>query len=84
VADLVEDLGPALVVGTTGDLSGQISTVSVSDPLHPTPLAEETLVVAVGFSVTDCARLQQLAAEAGSPAVLARCRASARVGLLLS
>ncbi|MCU1595595.1 MAG: PucR C-terminal helix-turn-helix protein [Frankiales bacterium] len=72
MADLVEDLGPALVVGTIGDLSGQISTVSVSDPVHPTPLAEETLVVAVGFSLTDCARLQQLAAQAGSPAVLVK------------
>lgn len=72
VSQLVDDLGPALVVGACGDLSGELSAVSVSDPVHPVPMAAETLVVGVGHPLSACAALQDEAAVAGAPAVLVK------------
>jgi hypothetical protein len=70
VSRLVEDLGPALVVGAAGDLSGELSAVVVSDPAHPVAMSADVLVVAVGHRLEDTAELVQQAASAGAPAVL--------------
>jgi hypothetical protein len=72
ISELVDDLGPALVVGTRGSLAGTASAVSVSDPVHPVPMAPETLVVAVGHPPAECAGLQDQAESAGAPAVLVK------------
>jgi hypothetical protein len=72
VEGLVDDLGPALVVGTRGDLTGQLATVTVSDPVHPGPMAPGTLVVAVGHPIADCADLQAQATQAGAPAIVVK------------
>ena len=70
VSRLVEDLGPALVVGSRGDLSGEFAAVVVSDPAHPVPMAADVLVVGVGHRLDDTAELLAQAAAAGTPAVL--------------
>ncbi len=72
VSRLVEDLGPALVAGTRGDLSGEVTSVTVSDPVHPVPMSEAALVVAVGHPLSDCTDLQGQARAAGAPAVLVK------------
>jgi hypothetical protein len=70
VAQLIEDLGPALVVGAAGDLSGLVTAVAVSDPIHPVPMSAQTVVVGVGHPLDATPWLQQGAAAAGCPAVL--------------
>ena len=55
VSRLVEDLGPALVVGAAGDLSGELSAVVVSDPAHPVAMSADVLVVGVGHRLEDTA-----------------------------
>ncbi|MDP9183507.1 MAG: helix-turn-helix domain-containing protein [Actinomycetota bacterium] len=72
VSQLVDDLGPALVVGTRGDLTGPVNAVSVSDPVHPVPMEPEVLVVGVGHALSACAALQEQARSAGAPAVLVK------------
>ncbi|MDP9101417.1 MAG: helix-turn-helix domain-containing protein [Actinomycetota bacterium] len=72
VSQLVDDLGGALVVGTCGNLNATVSAVSVSDPVHPVPMAAETLLVGVGHALSECAALQDQAEQAGVPAVLVK------------
>lgn len=72
VSHLIDDLGPALVVGTRGSVAGTVSAVSVSDPIHPVPMGPETLIVAVGHPMSGFAELQDQAEAAGAPAVLVK------------
>ena len=72
VEQLVADLGPALVVGSHGELSAELSTVLVSDPAHPVPMTADALVVGVGYQSQDVPRLLDLACAAGVPALLVK------------
>jgi hypothetical protein len=49
VGTLVDDLGPALVTATTGDLSRLVTGLVTTDPAFPAEVPDGALVLAVGF-----------------------------------
>lgn len=53
VAQIVEDLGPALITGAAGDLSAEFERVDVTDPAFPSRPCRAVLLVAPGFRVDD-------------------------------
>jgi hypothetical protein len=71
-AKLAGDLGSALLVSVRGDLTGELSSVVVVDPVNPGAWVPQSLVVAVGHPLESCAELQKHAAVAGAGAVLVK------------
>lgn len=53
VAQIVDDLGPALVTGAVGDVSAEFMQVDVTDPAFPARPGRSVLLVAPGYRVDD-------------------------------
>lgn len=71
-AQVAAHLGPALLLGTAGQLAVTVDAVVLTDPVHPVPLPPGALVIAVGFPDDGLAVLMADAAAAGVGALLVK------------
>lgn len=65
VADIVDRLGPALLVGTTGSVDATVADLVTTDPAFPTMIAAGALVVAAGYRLGE-EQFSELVAEASA------------------
>ena len=74
VSSLIDDLGPTLVVATTGDLSPEITSVVLTDPAFPARLDRGSLVLAAGYRLDseDLLELCERARDVGAAAIVVK------------
>jgi hypothetical protein len=79
VGRLAGELGPTLLVSARGDLTAEVTSVVVSDPVNAVAAGPGALVVAIGHPLSASPELQKEALSSGAVAVVVKGSAEPQV-----